>query len=100
MRHAKLRTYEGPESITVGETPRKGDVLRFMKSVPYAAVAAGPFTDVFTGEIHLDYLAYKSGDWSWTNADTFYLERYDALLDPDFVAYALSQVDSAGEAEG
>lgn len=74
--------------------PSKQAILGFLKSFPPEAVAAGYFTDLFTGQEirNKDECYYESGKWWWTTQDIYHFEKYDMKLDDDFCKYVLNQV--------
>lgn len=81
------------ENFVSEVNPNKLVILKYLKSLPPKAVAAGHFTDLFTGQEVQgeDECYFESEQWWWTTQDIYHFEKYDMKLDDDFCKYVLEQ---------
>ncbi|MBM7000548.1 hypothetical protein I3I95_10565 [bacterium] len=85
----------GHEAELGAPDPRKGDILRFMRSRKPFAYAEGFVTDCVTRKSASRCIecVYEAGDLRWCESDVYNLERHDLRLNPEFRRRALAIID-------
>lgn len=66
----------------------KEQILKYLKSVPWAAFTSQPVIDKITGEQIIDAdNARSDGVWHWYESEIHYFEKYNLRLKPEFIEY-------------
>ncbi len=70
--------------------PYKNIILSYMRKFPCIAAAAGTIYDKISGEdTGIPILAYSADGYFWDTCDIYYLDKYNAQLNEDFVTHVI-----------
>ncbi len=89
---AELRTGETPIIEMINESPvdRKDDILKYMKSGKDDGVRCSSIYDFVLGCSTGDTIhCYKDDEFEWDDTEIYHFEKYNILLDPQFINKAL-----------
>ena len=77
----------------IQSTPIKGKktVLEYLKSGKKGAVAPGKVVDIISNEpISGEFCCYSDGKFGWRSDTIYYFEKYNMMLDDDFIKHVLN----------
>ena len=78
--------------ISSDEQKNKNKILDYLKKGQIKACAAGKAIDIFTGEVIPNELSYMTdGQYEWRSDLIHYVQKYNLILDKQFIKHVLNQ---------